>query len=325
MKLITTIFSMLLSLVFFSSCQKNLDEFIPDTLAGPDTTWYPVVTSAMPVFSLRNNLLIEARKDSTDLINTPITVSAASGIQFTIPVNSFITAAGLPVTGRIYLQSILLKKRGEFIRMGIPTTSNGRLLVSGGAMFISAKKENTEVQLATNGRIYLHYNDNPVLINLRVFNSDQNPGAGFNWLPNPDTINNKVIAANTYYDVLSNRLQWVGCHSYIDSTSIAQTNISVRLPSNYTNSNTMVYVSFDDFRSIAALNSNYSARLFTSGRLPVGKHVTVVVLSKQADDYYLGYQQTITAVTSGTNGQQVVTITPVKKSIENIKQYLDNL
>ena len=325
MRLTSIIFSLLLSLVLCSSCQKNLDEFIPDNQAGPDTTWLPVVTSTMPVFSLRNSLLMEVKKDSTELLTAPVTINATSGIQCMIPVNSFLTAAGTPVTGRIHINTLLVRKRGEFIRMGIPTTSNGRLLVSGGAIFISARKENTNLQLGTNGRIYLHYADNPLLLNLKVFNSEQNPGPGFNWILNQDSINNKVMVSNNAYDILSNRLQWIGAHSILDTNSLAQTSISVRLPSNYTNSNTIVYVSFDDFRSVTALNSNYSARLFTSGRIPVGKHVTVVVLSKQADDYYLGYQQTITAASAGTTGHQLVNITPVKKSLDSIKQYLDNL
>jgi hypothetical protein len=144
-------------------------------------------------------------------------------------------------------------------------------------------------------------------------------------LLNADSNNNKVISSNTSYDVLSSRLQWVGCHSFVDTNTIAQTNISVRLPSNYTNANTMVYISFDDFRTVALLNSNYATRLFTSGRIPVGKHITIVAISKQADDYYLGYQQTTTLASSGTTTQQVVSVTPVKKSLENIKLYLENL
>lgn len=327
MKLTKIIFSLLVSFLLLNGCQKNLDEFIPDTGQpnGPDTTWHPVVTDTMPVFSLRNNLLLEIRKDSVDLTNSTVSITAASGVQCSIPGNTFITAAGLPVTGRISIHTLLLRKRGELIRMGIPTTSNGRLLISGGAIFISVRKENTELLLAPGAKIYFRYYDSPVLFNLKVFNSEQNSGPAFNWLPNADTINNRVSAANNYYDVLSNRLQWVSCNSFIDTTSIAQTNISTRLPSNYTNANTTAYVSFDDFRSVAALNSNISSRLFTSSRLPVGKHVTLVVISKQGDDYYLGHQQTMTVSPTGTNGQQVVNITPIKTSLANIKLYLNSL
>ena len=198
-------------------------------------------------------------------------------------------------------------------------------MISGGALLITARKENIDLSLGSNARIYLRYNDNPVLQNLKVFNSEQNPGPGFNWQFNTDSVNNKVLSSNAYYDVLSNRLNWINCGSLIDTNTIAQTNLSVHLPSNYTNANTTVWISFNDFRSVVGLNTNIAARLFTSGRLPVGKHVTVVVMSKQGDDFYFGHQQTTTIAPSGTGNAQVVNITPVKTSLVNIKSYLDNL
>ena len=111
---------------------------------------------------------------------------------------------------------------------------------------------------------------------------------------------------------------------FIDTVGIVQTMLSVKLPANYTNTNTTAYISFNNIECVAALKANVALRSFTSPLLPTNKPVTIIILSKQAGDYYLGMQQTTTTLNS-TNPSATIFITPVKKSLEYVKTFLNSL
>jgi hypothetical protein len=66
-------------------------------------------------------------------------------------------------------------------------------------------------------------------------------------------------------------------------------------------------------------------RKFVTGRLPVGKAITVVVISKQGGDYYLGYESTVTQSPASSPSIQHVNIVPIKKSLAEILSYLSTL
>ena len=98
------------------------------------------------------------------------------------------------------------------------------------------------------------------------------------------------------------------------------------MPAYYTNANTVAYTVFNEMRSVIGMYGNETTRKFGTGKLPSNKQVTVVIISKQGDDYYLGHQQALTNTpVPGSIGDQQVTVTPVKTSIENIIAYLDTL
>ena len=67
---------------------------------------------------------------------------------------------------------------------------------------------------------------------------------------------------------------------------------------------------------------NATLRRFMSAKVPVNQPVTVVVVSRQGDDYYLGHETTTTSTSVAASGIQSVAITPVKKTLDEVKQYL---
>lgn len=73
-----------------------------------------------------------------------------------------------------------------------------------------------------------------------------------------------------------------------------------------------------------AMQGNISTRKFMTGKLPVGKQVTVVVISKLGDDYYLGYESAVTQIPA-SNALQHVRVVPIKKSLPEILAYLSTL
>ena len=316
----------LVASVALSSCQKDLDLFVPDPITGFDSTWYNTLNNTMPAAGLNTTLLLPAYTDSFDLNTSTVTLTTGSGLQCMFTAGSILNPANSPVTGKIYLETHLLKKKGDILRMGTPTISDGRLLVSGGEFFIRLTKDGNELHLAQNGHVYIHYNDSPVSYLMNLFNGEETNPAGFNWLPNMDTVNNRVFPLNqSTYEILTNRLHWINCDYFYDTTGIPQTIVSASLPANYTNANSIAYTVFNDMRSVIGMYGNATTRKFSSGKLPANKIITVVIISKQGNDYYLGHELVTTIGSSGAVNNQQVIVTPVITSLDNIKAYLNSL
>jgi hypothetical protein len=73
------------------------------------------------------------------------------------------------------------------------------------------------------------------------------------------------------------------------------------------------------------MHGELSTRKFITGKLPVGKQITVVVISKQGNDYYLGYESAVTVVPTSGSLIQHVRVVPIKKSLPDILAYLSTL
>lgn len=328
MKLTKLILSFLIvTSIFLLSCNKDKDVFVPDAgqVTGPDTNWVGTITSAMPVSVLQNNLLLEMHLDSIEVNSNIATVSnTASGLICNFSPNCCQKSNGTAVTGKVYVELILLKKKGDMIRMGKPTTSNGRLLISGGCFFIRLKKDGEELQLKPNAAVQVKYADPQPSSLMKVFYGDESNPNQFNWLPS-DTNGTiaPVSAGNQFYELYSKNLRWVNCDYFYDTTNAVRTKLQTELPNNYTNANTIAYVVFNDLRIVVKMNGDHTIKKFVSGKLPVGKNVTVVVVSKQGDFYFLGKSTVTTANTGSAN--QSVPINPVKTSLSDIKAYLATL
>ncbi len=324
MKTFLNIIFCTIMLVIFSSCQKNIDSFIPDNFQGSaDTVWQTNLSSNASIVYLKNDLRTAKMTDSFSYSNTG-TMFSAGIISLTIPVNSLVKNNGLVPSGNVQKETLLSVKKGDYILMDMPTTSNDRLLVSGGAFFLNLKNNGDNLAVAQGKQLTVKFNaTNPFLYN-RIFNASPDSINGFNWIVNNDTAFNKSGVTNTGYEIQTNRLQYVQTAHYMDTAGIPQTILSVKLPSNYTNSNTVCYASFNTVECVAGLKANVGLRTFVSSLLPVNKPITVVVISKQAGDYYLGTLQTYTVMnTSGPSS--TIQITPVKRTLEYIKNYLITL
>ncbi len=55
---------------------------------------------------------------------------------------------GATATGKIHVETLLIKQRGDMVGLDKPTTSFGRLLVTGGEIFVGIRKGNEELHLA---------------------------------------------------------------------------------------------------------------------------------------------------------------------------------
>ena len=322
MKTYVNIIFCTIMLVFISSCQKNIDSFIPDNFQGNiDTVWQNNLSSNASVISLKKDLRGLRDRDSFSYANTGSILSSGN-LTLRIPINTLVKDNGLIPVGIVQKESSLSLKKGDFIAMGIPTSSNERLLVSGGAFFLNLKN-NGENLLVNQGKILtVKFDATNLLQNNRIFNASPDSANGFNWVINHDTGFNKSVITNTGYEILTNRLNYVLTAQYMDTIGIAQTTLSVKLPSNYTNSNTTCYVVFNNVACVGSLKPDVASRTFVSPPLPINKPVMIVVISKQSGDYYLGTFQVTTSINGPSSN---VLVTPIKKSLDFIKTYLNTL
>jgi hypothetical protein len=310
------------------SCKKDSDVFIPDIKAtqGPDTSWVNIIADTMAVNTLKKQLFPELYLDSIEVNASPAFVTSPSGLTCSFPAFCCAGIAGQAITGKVYVELLLIKKKGDIIRADKPTSSYSRLLVSGGVMFLKLTKNGQELFLAPGKTITLKYNDSPILPGMKVFYGDESNPNQFNWFP-PDSINAPpVIAGSNFYQLISKQLRWINCDYFFDTTGINQIQVGANLAPQYTNANTSVYLVFNNMRSVLGMYGSAVTRKFISGRVPVGQQVKVVVLSKQGDDYFMGSESAVTGPqASSPAGQQFVPVNPVKASLADIKAFLGTL
>ena len=325
MKNFLNLLTSFLLLLMLHACQKKVDVFVPDGMhSTPDTTWQNSLFSDMPVIALKNDLRQAKLSDSFAYNNTGIVYNTGN-LFLTVPAGGLMNNGGLVPTGNIHRQSLLVQKKGDFILQSMPTVSNGRLMVYGGAFFLGLRNNNDELNVSQGTSLGIRFNHNAPVTGMKVFNSTEDIITGFNWIQNTEVLYNKVNVVSTGYEVLSNRMQWVQAAYLFDTTGIPQTTFSLKLPPNYTNANTLAYIVFNNMPCVSGMNANVSARKFLSGNLPVNSPITIVVLSKQVNDYYLGVQQTVVGTPSSGTGTQDVIISPVKTPISGIRSFLNNL
>jgi hypothetical protein len=319
MKKIVTII-LIAGAFLFNACQKNIDDFVPDPRTNaPDTTWYNIITSTMPVTALQDTLKIKPATDSIEVNNT-VADRNIGGLRLIFTPNCCTNSAGQAIAGKVNVEALLIKNKGDMVLMNKPTSSNGQLLVSGGEIFISLNQNGQPLQLAPNARAYIRYTDAAPNPQMKLFYGDETNPQQFNWIPSSDSIR----AGNQFYEIVSSKLRWINCDYFYDTTGTIRSTVSAYLPFNYTNANTETFLVFKNIRSVLGMYGDVAEKRFISAKVPNNLAATVVAISKQGNDYFLGKEQITTGV-NVTTGNQKVSLTPVKTSLADIKAFLATL
>ncbi len=314
--------------LLLNACQKDVDIFVPDPgqLNGPDTSWQNTVTASMPVSVLKTNLSQEPVYLDSITVNANIaSVITPFGIQVNFPPNCCATTAGQPVTGKVQVEIMAIKKKGDMIRLNKPSTWNDSMLVTAGQIFIQLKKDGQVLQLAPGVRINIRYIDLPINPQMNFFIGDETNAQHFNWLPTPTPSLDTIVMGSQSYEIYTKQQRWISLATLFDvNITTPKVKVTVDLVPYFTNANTTAFTVFKDVRSVVAMKADLSTRKFITGKLPVGKQVTVVVISKQGNDFYLGYESAVTQIPA-SNALQHVRVVPIKKSLPEILAYLSTL
>ncbi len=313
------------------ACQKDIDIFIPDAgqQTSADTNWVNTITSTMPITQLKKALQLELHRDSTELnANISIVNNTASGLSCTFLPNTIVKQDGVtPVTGKVYLDMLLIKKKGDMIRMDKPTVSQGHVLASGGEIFVSVKQNGDELTIKPNGGyVRIKFADPAPNPAMKIFYGNETNPNQFTW--NADSLQTSILSANLFYDIYSQKLRWINCDYFYDSAATSpKVKIAAKLPANYTNANSSAYLVFNNINAIMGMYGNATNRLFSTQNIPINKPATLIVISKQGSDYFMAKEHITTGVTNGTIGNlnQLVNMSPTKTTLQNIKDYLGTL
>ncbi|MDB5221960.1 MAG: hypothetical protein JWN83_627 [Chitinophagaceae bacterium] len=324
MKTKIILFHLVIAAMLFTSCQKDTDIFIPDTTSiGLDTNWVSSITDLAAVSEVKRLLRKENFLDSLDA-TAGGTVQTSEGLTVIVLPASLQLSNGQLATGKIYVETMLVKQRGDMVRLNKPTTSFGRILVSGGEIFVTIRKENEELHLAPGKTIYIKYNDSNPSSLMKLFYGDESDPQRFNWVQS--TLNGSAaIGANSQgYEIVTDRLRWINCDYFADSLG-SRVNVTASLPADYTNANTFVYLVFKDIKSVAGMYGDVASKKFSSSKVPNGKAAVVISITKKGtNSYYLGHE-TITTGQTSLNGVQTVPLKPQPTSLSDIKAYLSTL
>lgn len=321
MKAIKFLLNVIVLAALFSSCKKDSDIFTPNpTTPGLDTNWVASITDQSLISQLKKSLNRDIILDSIDA-SAGGSFQTSEGLTVTILPQSFELQNGQPATGKIYAETILMKQKGDMVRLDKPTTSAGRILISGSQVFIKVRKENEELKLAAGKTIYIKYQESNTSSTFKVFHGDENNIYRFNWNVTSDAIG---ISALQGIEINSSRLRWISPNYFAD-TSGSRVNVITSLPADYTNGNTSVFLVFKDIKSVVGMYGDINNKKFSSGKVPSGKAAVVVSITKKGNNsFYLSHENIITGQPN-LNGIQTVPLKPQPTSLTDIKAYLNTL
>ena len=311
------------------SCEKNTDIIVPDPnqLNGPDTTWYNSITENMSAVALKNEIQSGYDIDTVSLNGgTGLNFITSSSLYFSINPGSIITGTGEIYLGNMIVKSMNANTIGKCALMMKQSLSNvGHLLSSGGTFFVAFYNlNNEELFISPNNNISVTYHSENYYGGMKLFVENQIDLLYSNWQKPSDSSQNNITVYSDYHTAHLNHTGWVNC-STEDFYNNQLSKISLRLPSNYTNANTIAFLSFDGLKSVINFDADVPGRIFKTGCLPAARQAIVTVISKQGGYYYMKQKNITTLSTATSGGYQVINLTPVVSSISELKNSLSGL
>lgn len=321
---ITKLFTFILGpVIFLTSCQRDLDEVVTNPVnPGNADYWYNNIPDTASSNLLRDELRPSLDSDSFQVTPGTVTVFGNPiGLQVTVAGGDLVSGISQSYQGTVFLQSKLVKTKGDMIRWGLSSISNNQLLESGIHFYTSFEGNGGPLTIAPNKSIIGSSPDTPVLQSLKTYHGQAFNNGNNSWLPATDTLLNFVQSANNYYRVFTNNQGWNMAGMVFSGAVAPSTILSLVLPPNFTNANTIAYLSLTEKRSVLPLTGNAVTRKF-SATVPGNLPVTVTVMSKIGNNYYMAQSQVVTDAQSST---QTVTLSPAASSLQAINSFLDTL
>lgn len=310
------------------SCGKDIDVFIPRA--------NQVVVG--DINRLRARLAEDIKGEITYSIQVPCSGNHAFKVDkdlvLVIP-KDFVNLAEYPCTdGHFDVEVTVCDSKGEILMAGIPTISEGKLLESRMEFKIRITDGTTPVRLAHGKTIRALINDPDPRERMELFygNNDNTEWLQADadlsdwsnvensewWLQGPDS----NIITGFGYECFSDSTDWINVDVFFEIPEDQRTDVCVELPKEFTNTNTQVFMVFDDYKSVVVLEGNADLELFCEhyGSTPKGFNVTFIVISEMGEDSYL-FDSYSTSITEN----HVQVLKPVHTPYEEIKNFLDTL
>lgn len=312
MKLSAYIFLSILVLLFLPGCKKDIDFFKPDH-DHFDTAWVNQIPDGAPVNFLMKDIAPAVYTDSIN-ISSNSEAALSSGLLCVFKPSSFADSKNNPISGQIAFSNMMFSKKADIIRLGLSTETATELIDCSSISSLSFSQNNQPVFLKQGDSIDLHYAI-PFNENFAVFYKDSNVWS------KATSSGDKLQPAVEGYQLKTNNLPWVCVGKLLNPAPQNETYLSVNMPGNYTNTNSVAYLVLKNKNTVIRLFQNINSHCFYHPGIPKNEEGMVLVLSKQVNDYYLG--EVIFNSLDGNETQ--VKVKPVKKSFNDVMRFLNAL
>jgi hypothetical protein len=311
----------------FTACKKDFSSsFIPYPNANlNDTVWLGnSITNGISDSLIKALDTLNVLTDSFD-VTLGKTFNYNSNDQLTVSFPKFPQGAGIG-SNMVKFELLILKKRGDFIRVLAPTRNFGKPLEASYCFYLRLTKNGQEIIFPSNLGYYITWNDNKADKNMNFFEGYPLPNADslLHWMPSLNgSIRQSFQPGSTSnikgYEYFSSVTHWSGGLKYIDTTN-GTTKLNVSFTAlNFTNKNTVTFAVFKNNKTVLRLTPNPSNKTFFTNGIPVNTQLTIVTISLIDNQFYLGKQD----VTITNNN--LFSVAPDKKNISEIHTFLDNL
>lgn len=285
------------SVLFFFSCEKETETII-----------LPSNINTTPNSSQINKFFEDNLDEATQTINVNSSIynqsiTSDKGIIYSFGSNTFINTLGNAVSGSFNIELVEALTKKEMMLLNRPTfTHGGRLLVSGGVVYLNATQNGQQLSINDSDPVMVSIpSDN--YIPMDFFDGSFDNQGGFGW----DESEGDTVITNTNdnwqqdsifsffsFDFEIDSIGWINC-DYFYNSSDPLTQIEVVLPDTFNGDNSAVFIYYSDINSVASL-SDYDADgtfdLGASYSTPVGMEVTFVVISESDGTFFYNFVTT---------------------------------
>ena len=247
------------------------------------------------------------------------------GTRITIAPNSFVHQNGQAVSGDVDFELQEIFDVGEMIGSGLTTTSEDKLLVSGGELYLNATQKGNPLKLASGSSLGIQVPSNNPDPQMKLFVGSGSPdSSNFDW----QAINNPVQSCNDsitqffgYCFDISQLFNYINC-DYFQNDPRPLTDVEIKVPATYNDTNTVVFIHVPSINSIAKIYHYQNGSFWVDGgyKLPVGLSVNFVAVHKDVNGnmFYAYQSNTIANSHVETLSFQQVTVAQLQAFISSL-------
>ena len=268
-------------MVVTSSCKKDVNE------PKPSVPSLPNVENTENSMNEKFKNYLESQKQSFSVsATTPNTIYGQKGTKIYLNGNNFEDGNGNPLTGNVDVVLVENYSRRDMVMTNKVTmvdngTNSSTILESGGEFYMEISQNGNLVEVK-NPLVVTTAPTNSPGNSMQLFDGQVDSQGNINWVTNTDTL--AIVQDSfglSYQFDWADSLSWTNVDQFMDPT-IPQTDVTVNLPSGFDNTNTVLFVVFNNANSVANIYNFASGAYTTVGHyytFPEGEDVTFVAIS----------------------------------------------
>lgn len=332
-------FIALTAIMLFTACNKEVSDgnnfVLYNNDVRNDTTWSTGSFASTGIQRMLDSTSVYKHNDTMMGTNAK-TIAFSDKFSVYFPANAFVSNTGDSIKGPVEIKLLLLDEKGEFIRTVKSSENPSHMLESDLAFCIIATANGEELKIAPGKKYLIRAGNKYELIKqqMKIYSGEESvtytsqvlADPQFYWKEsNPMNVQQSVYKTNNgsrdieHYEITTNQLRWMAIAA--PNNNLGSTNkLHVLLPPNFTNKNTVVFATADDYNTVIQLMPDLSSRSFKSDMIPQQKKIHIISLSLIGNQFY--YSET---GYSYLNNKIYVSIKPEKKSLAAILNSLKKL